>query len=542
MPTIARQVYIISDLHIGGRYPEGVDLAAGIWPDRNDRGFRICTRVDAMAEFVRWLAGKPADGPAIELVINGDFVDFLAEEWEGPEPWKAFIDDPEAAADRLDAIIERDRIFFDALAEFLSRGHRLTVLLGNHDVELSFARVRQRLENALGVQHGKKFAFLYDGEAYVVGDAVIEHGNRYDGFNVTDHDGLRRVRSIQTRREKLRPEHDFRRPPGSKLVAHVMNQLKTRYPFIDLLKPEDSGALPIVLALAPAAYTVLARLGLARDVAGFAAEASRYNPSPTSQPTHAGDISSAGGASAAGDFDDMFAGDISAGEPVGQSGSSGMDDGMQELLAEALGKDAAQAFSKEIVAAAPVASPAQEAMDDEIDVAGDISAGSFVRDVAAKASQALNVAKLLFARETRPLTDRIDAVYQAVRAVQNDRSFDRSIETKSEYRKAAEALLGHGYKYVVFGHTHLAKRVELDGGVYLNSGTWADLMRFPGDILEKPAAEARTALTEFVQALAERRFARYVEFMPTYVQLDLAGDDRVVTAELHDYRPAKSGA
>ena len=44
---------------------------------------------------------------------------------------------------------------------------RLTILLGNHDIELSYPRVRSALERVLGTEEGRGFRFVYDGEAYV---------------------------------------------------------------------------------------------------------------------------------------------------------------------------------------------------------------------------------------------------------------------------------------------------------------------------------------------------------------------------------------
>ena len=52
-----------------------------------------------------------------------------------------------------------------------------------------------------------------------------------------------------------------------------------------------------------------------------------------------------------------------------------------------------------------------------------------------------------------------------------------------KYVRAATASAKRGYRVVVYGHTHLVKRVALgDGATYLNAGTWADLMRFPDGI------------------------------------------------------------
>jgi hypothetical protein len=84
--------------------------------------------VDRLTTFVDALMAKPNGNPKIELVINGDMVDFLAERHGAPPHWRAFIDDEIVAAKTLCEIIQRDRPFFDALHRFLDRGHRLVML------------------------------------------------------------------------------------------------------------------------------------------------------------------------------------------------------------------------------------------------------------------------------------------------------------------------------------------------------------------------------------------------------------------------------
>ena len=68
---MTKMLYVISDLHIGGDYADATAPAG--------RGFRLCTNVERLTEFVQSLsrAGN-RDSADIELVINGDFVDFLA--------------------------------------------------------------------------------------------------------------------------------------------------------------------------------------------------------------------------------------------------------------------------------------------------------------------------------------------------------------------------------------------------------------------------------------------------------------------------------
>ena len=88
-----RTVYIISDLHLGGDYPAS--------PAPGKRGFRLCTCADAVAQFVTGLTGKIAEEGSIELVLNGDTVDFLAETDGKPDRWLPFTMDPDRAVAKL---------------------------------------------------------------------------------------------------------------------------------------------------------------------------------------------------------------------------------------------------------------------------------------------------------------------------------------------------------------------------------------------------------------------------------------------------------
>src|SRR5580658_315329 len=98
MSTLLRQVYVISDLHLGGR-----PAAAG---DPASRGFRMCTRGDALAGFIRSLAERPSGTTRTELVINGDFVDFLAET-DKSGAFVPFTRPAQEAAAKLEAIAAR---------------------------------------------------------------------------------------------------------------------------------------------------------------------------------------------------------------------------------------------------------------------------------------------------------------------------------------------------------------------------------------------------------------------------------------------------
>jgi UDP-2,3-diacylglucosamine pyrophosphatase LpxH len=496
MEKPARQVFIISDLHVGGDYADSDD------PD--DRGFRISTQVPALTAFVTALADKPPGPPVIELVINGDFIDFLAEKAPSSAGWEPFTLDPEVAARKLETIVHRDRALFVALGRLLSRGHRLTITLGNHDIELALPQVRKRLMELMGVEGQHQFLFVYDGEAYVIGDVLIEHGNRYDMFNVVDHDALRRYRSLLSRNQAVPIEHRFKAPTGSHIVASIMNPVKTSYPFIDLLKPETGAALPILLALEPGTRTLLGRLAL------MVKQAHAHRLSGAAMPGFGGDIH------AEGDADMSFGQDIGSFEHDMSSSAtlSPGDDALESIVHEAMGNSADEFLAE---------------FREPVSVGDDISTAEFF-------DRSLGLASLLLARNDGDIERRLPSLLKALRAVQGDKSFDRSVETAREYLDAARELTRGGFRCVVFGHTHLAKRVALeDDALYINTGTWADVMRFPMEILAGSDREALPMLREFVQDIGAGTLNRWIKFGATYARLDLDASDRLLQAELLDF-------
>lgn len=522
-----RSVYVISDLHLGGDYPEP--------REPGKRGFRLCTRADAVAQFIDSLTQKIAQEGPSELILNGDTVDFLAERDEKPNSWSPFTADPNRAVAKLEAIVRRDQGVFDALKRFLEKRGRLTVLLGNHDIELSLPSVRAAFRRALGVKAGHDFEFSYDGEAYVVGDALIEHGNRYDAWNQIDYDALRRVRSFLSRRQDVPDKYNFAPPAGSGMVTSVINQIKIQYPFVDLLKPEEAAVVPMLLALEPGYRS---RLG---TIAALAYRTLSHGLDGAATPKFGGDIRSERDAR-----DIQFGGDIRSESGAGEAGfgkdmSAGStaaphaalsetDDALKRAVYSALGGEA-EDFLRDLDAEIVAADPLRQ-------IGGEISATDTV-------SRAFGFAALLFGRKSESYEKRLPALLKAMRGVQNEDTFDISKEAATEYLEAARELAGRGFRYVVFGHTHQAKQVDLGNGCfYLNSGTWADVLRFPIEILKsstaKPDTEALDRLRMFVEEMKAGDFSRWTLFNPTYVRLDLDDSDKITKAELLTFSGAGS--
>jgi UDP-2,3-diacylglucosamine pyrophosphatase LpxH len=487
-----REVFLISDLHLGGVQPTV--------PDSDDRGFRICTHGQDLARFVLALADKPAQ---IELIINGDGVDFLAEADEGGG-WTAFVADQRRATAKLDAIMDRDPEYFRALGTFVAKGHRLTVLLGNHDIELSLPAVRRRFAERLGIDGRHDYQFIYDGEAYHVGRALVEHGNRYDPWNVVDYDALRRVRSLLSRSQPVPDEYTFGAPAGSFMVSDVLNPIKAEYRLIDLLKPETGAALPVLLALEPGYRKVLTR------VAALSLKARKHRMAEAALPSFAGDISSTSADTFA---SGGFASDIGAFTPDGGP-MVPAPDALAVVLHEVM-----KGTEGEVLRAAPP----------DPGFASDISTFEVV-------DRTFGLARMLLSSDRAGVTARLPALLAAVRCLQNDTSFARDAESLTEYIDAARDLAKGGFDYVIFGHTHLARDIAMDAGArYLNSGTWADLIRFPSQILEGTERQALDGLRAFVEDLGAGRLRAWTSFIPTYVKLTIGDDGEVKDVVLKDY-------
>jgi hypothetical protein len=283
-----------------------------------------------------------------------------------------------------------------------------------------------------------------------------------------------------------------------------MNPVKTSYPFIDLLKPETGAALPVLLALEPGTRKLLANLAL------MVKKAHAHRLSGAAMPGFGGDIRAESDAAAffgedIGSFDDDMGSAVTL---------SPGDDALASIVQEAMG-DAADGFLAEL--------------REPVSIGEDISTAEFF-------DRTLGLASLLLARNDDDVERRLPSLLKALRSVQDDKSFDRSVESASEYLDAARELARGGFRCIVFGHTHLPKRVELDdGALYINTGTWADVMRFPMEILAGSDEDAMAKLREFVQDIAARKLQRWIGSGATYARVDLDASDRLLQAELLDF-------
>lgn len=227
------ELYTVSDLHLGGV-----------------SGFQIFGSTPELVRLLTILTGR-AESQRVAFVINGDFVDFLAE-----SPSRHF--DPEFAVAKLERVIRDEKFLpiFVALQAFLKspQGY-LLINLGNHDLELALPWVHEHFSEWLCQGSPASYSRLkwcLDGTGIrcKIGcaDVLLLHGNEFDPWNVTDY---HRLRTLTRQLQFGLPVAPWKPNAGSRMVVEVMNKIKESFPFVDLLKPEIEGvvkALPFLTA------------------------------------------------------------------------------------------------------------------------------------------------------------------------------------------------------------------------------------------------------------------------------------------------------
>lgn len=426
MPLAFDQVYVISDIHLGG--PPGRQI------------FGSGAALD-------WLAGTQlrAQEPArqVALVINGDFVDFLAE----PD---ATHFDPHHALAKLQRIALEEPEFarvFSALGSFVRTANRhLIINLGNHDIELALPWVRRRLvEILLGTGKGsaeaaRRLHLVLDGSGVlceVGGRSVLcVHGNEVDRWNPVDFERLREIaRDLQFGR----PVAPWIPNAGARMVIDVMNEVKKDFPFVDLLKPETGAVGPVLQACGGPDLATLDQIA---------------------------DLAATMGARVG----------ASLRKPRGMLGAEG-DDGEARGAARP---------------GAPRAAPDRVAMADQLMAAADdasergVDPMTLVEQI--ESEQLGKLGALWRWVKGEPTSE---VLREALEKLDDDRSF--ALDDIDDTARQLDEQVSPRIDFLVAGHTHLARaRRRLCGsGVYFNSGTWARLIRIEPAVRRDPVAFRR---------------------------------------------------
>ena len=416
-------VYSTSDLHLGGA-----------------PGFQIFHQGELLAALIDRLAGGDG-GRSVALVLNGDIVDFLAE-----EPGR-YLDTSEPVA-KLERVM-KDPAFapvFRALRGFVRVERRsLVLVLGNHDVELALPPVRDQLREFLcgtDAAARSRLHFAMDGTGFRcrvrAARVLFLHGNEFDPFNIVDYGAL-----LETSRALVRELRapDWSPNAGTRLVIDVMNGVKKRFRWVDLLKPEVEAVIPILVAIDPSSLAALRHFGRI----GFSA--------------------AWGAAQAAG----LLSVEDARREGPGKTDLellSVLEGTMPDLREEIEGDTARWALKR---------------------VEREFAAGKSGLDLLGGQDERLLG---FWSRIGELATERgREVMRRGLKALIGDAA-DLAPEEPDATSRRVDERIGPGIDFVLAGHTHVRKalRRERGGGFYFNTGSWIDLIQLTPPMLDDEAA------------------------------------------------------
>jgi UDP-2,3-diacylglucosamine pyrophosphatase LpxH len=372
---------------------------------------------EALAAFVQASARSDTT-----LVLAGDVLDLL--QLPNRPPTLDLRAAPGLIRTALDGIgaAPWGRALFQGLRALIEAGGRCVVLPGNHDPELHHPDTRAILLGTLGLEDDAGLEVHRDPSPWLtqVGQwtVLLGHGHRSDAWNDVDPGALQRALE--------EGEGSVPLPPGSRLVVQVLQPFKKdertgaeRFAFVDLLKPELAVVL-LLLYLDPARA-----LALLPDALGLHAEQilrvfrQHLGPRPTLAPSPA-----------------------PAREPA---------------LADAL----AAAIAAEV--------------DEDLRKAPDAAVRRLQTWLAGYPAAAAGT--LAQHGGARRWIGRA-----ALRGLSQDGSFFAPEGANDVDRAVTSEHLpeGSGPRVVICGHTHAAREHRpAEDRVYINTGTWIDLMRLP---------------------------------------------------------------
>lgn len=226
------ELFVLSDLHLGAK-----------------RQHALMNQQTALSKCIDLITQR-AKTKKVALCLNGDIIDFLLDD----TPHYIRI---ASATETINAMASGEcKAVFAALKKFTAQNNATLLLtLGNHDLELVYRPVRDALiEQIAGSPDAeKRVRWSETGFALTVQHkqegpkktVAIVHGNAGDPWNRIESEVRNKV-ALGGQDAGLggKPPND-----GTRLVVDVLNPLKRRYAFVDLLKPETSAVFPVLLAL-----------------------------------------------------------------------------------------------------------------------------------------------------------------------------------------------------------------------------------------------------------------------------------------------------
>ena len=203
---------IVSDLHLG----VGRVLESGQINSLEEFYFD-----EKFVEFLHFYqSGQYADAE-IELILNGDILNFLQVDYRGH--YLTVITE-DVTLEKLQRIIDGHPKWFDALRDFAAKeGNTISYVVGNHDQGMLWPSARDLFNERVETQvKFKNLIYFFDG-------VHIEHGHMHEAANRLD------PRKFFLKKNLAEPILNL--PFGSHFFVDFVLKIKQRYPHVDKIRP-----------------------------------------------------------------------------------------------------------------------------------------------------------------------------------------------------------------------------------------------------------------------------------------------------------------
>lgn len=203
---------VISDLHLGrGR----------ILPHGGLNSLEEFYYGEKLVEFIHYYSTGTFRDYEVELIINGDFLNFLQVDYRGH--FLTVITEA-VAVEVLKSCVEGHQNVFKALADFASKpNHSITYVVGNHDQAMLWPACRSYLNSVVGAPiRFKNIVYYFDG-------VHIEHGHMHEAANRMDPKKFFLKKDL--------PEPILNLPFGSHFFIELVLKIKQKYPHVDKIRP-----------------------------------------------------------------------------------------------------------------------------------------------------------------------------------------------------------------------------------------------------------------------------------------------------------------
>jgi UDP-2,3-diacylglucosamine pyrophosphatase LpxH len=216
--NIQKVILVISDLHLSaGKMIKGKRNLLEDFHYDNE-----------LIDFLKYYAEGDYKDLPVELVINGDFLDFLAV------PYVEFYDDEfwseKAALAKLKMVMAAHKGVMEALKQFIANPEKnIVYIIGNHDAEFVFDSLKEEFLAYFG-EDSIRISLSNSVTTHIPTKGVsIQHGHQYERAHDFDQENA----VIET----LNAEKYFIPPWGSYYVTNVINKYKQERSYINGVRP-----------------------------------------------------------------------------------------------------------------------------------------------------------------------------------------------------------------------------------------------------------------------------------------------------------------